>query len=60
MHNLFPIVPSSNILTPFSVVNFNFLPDPARWLGPTFVGVTGIFIWRAYYKKQFAREASAS
>jgi len=60
MHNLFPIVPSSNILTPFSVVNFNFLPDLARWLWPTIIGVTGIFIWRAYYKKQFARNVSPS
>jgi len=47
-------------VTAFSVVNFNFLPDLARWLWPTIIGVTGIFIWRAYYKKQFARNVSPS
>jgi hypothetical protein len=60
MDNLFRIVRSSRILTPFSAVNFNFLPDLARRLGPTFVGVSDIFIWRAYYKKQFARGLSIS
>jgi uncharacterized membrane protein len=47
-------------VTAFSVVNFEFLPYLARWLWPTVIGVTGIFVWRAYYKKQFARAPSAS
>ena len=47
-------------VTAFSVVNFKFLPDLVRWLWPTVIGVAGIFIWRAYYKKQFARNLPAS
>ncbi len=47
-------------VTAFSVVNFKFLPYLARWLWPTVIGVAGILIWRAYYKKQFARDLSVS
>ncbi len=44
-------------VTAFSVVNFQFLPSLWRWFWPTIVGVPLIFVWRAYYRKKFAREA---
>jgi uncharacterized membrane protein len=46
-------------VTAFSVVNFERLPYLWRWLWPTAVGVPLIFVWRAYYKRKFAREARA-
>jgi uncharacterized membrane protein len=46
-------------VTAFSVVNFQFLPYLWRWLWPTAIGVPLIFVWRAYYKRKFAREAHA-
>ena len=46
-------------VTAFSVVNFQFLPYLWRWLGPTAVGVPLIIIWRAYYARQFSRDAHA-
>ena len=39
----------------FSVVNFKFLPYLWRWLWPTVIGVTGIVIWRVYYRRKFNR-----
>ena len=46
-------------VTAFSVVNFQFLPYLWRWLWPTAVGVPLILFWRAYYRRQFDREALA-
>lgn len=46
-------------VTAFSVVNFQFLPYLWRWLWPTAIGVPLIFVWRAYYRRKFAREARA-
>lgn len=39
---------------------FTFVPYLVRRLWPTVIGVAGIFIWRAYYKKQFARTQPVS
>lgn len=46
-------------VTAFSVVNFQFLPYLWRWLWPTGIGIPLIFVWRAYYRRKFAREAHA-
>ena len=43
----------------FSVVNFHFLPRVVRWLWPSAIGVPGIFLWVAYYKRKFARKAGS-
>jgi uncharacterized membrane protein len=37
----------------FSVVNFQFLPVPVRWLWPTVIGVPGIALWVGYYRRRF-------
>jgi uncharacterized membrane protein len=38
----------------FSAVNFHFLPTAVRWLWPSAIGIPGIFIWIAYYRRKFA------
>lgn len=40
-------------VTAFSVVNFQFLPEIARWLWATVIGTLGIVIWTRYYRKKF-------
>ncbi len=45
--------------TAFSVLNFTMLPLTVRWLWPTLLGTPLIALWRAYYKRRFARVASA-
>ena len=39
----------------FSAVNFQFLPTVVRWLWPSAVGVPGILIWIALYRRKFNR-----
>lgn len=41
-----------------SVVNFQFLPELARWLWPTVVGSIGIQLWTRYYARRFRRRQS--
>ncbi len=40
-------------VTAFSVVNFQFLPETARWLWATVIGTLGIVMWTRYYRKKF-------
>jgi hypothetical protein len=44
----------------FSAVNFYFLPIAIRWLWPTVIGVPGIFLWIASYRRKFARSPSTA
>lgn len=39
----------------FSAVNFDFLPPLVRWLWPTVVGGSAIFVWVAFYRRKFSR-----
>ncbi len=45
-------------LSAFSAVNFQFLPPAVRWLWPSVIGIPGIFIWVAYYRRKFNRSSS--
>jgi uncharacterized membrane protein len=51
-------------LTAFMVVNAPNLHLPSFslwiWLGPTAIGVPGLLLWQAYYRRRFAPSAAAS
>ena len=44
-------------VTAFSVVNFQFLPNFWRWLGPTILGTSCITALRIYYARKFKKES---